>query len=174
MKKQKGFTLIELLAVIVILAIIALIATPMIMDVIDKAKKGSAESSMNGYVDAIEKYSVLGQMDNVTTGSVSAGVYDVKEATGENANFLKNVDVKGEKPTEGWVAINNKGYVEAAALKFNSYSGAPIVYVTGGVGKAATKNADTILTKPVADTTSTPNKTDVEVAKANAKAAIGE
>ncbi len=171
MKRQKGFTLIELLAVIVILAIIALIATPMIMDVIDKAKKGSAEASMNGYVDAIEKYSVIGQLDAVT---VSAGVYDVKETNGENANFLKNVDVKGEKPTEGWVAINNQGYVEAAALKFKSYSGAPIVYVKESVGKAATKNADTILTKPEATTGEGTTKTAIEVALENAKAAIGQ
>ena len=36
---KKGFTLIELLAVIVILAIIALIATPIILGMIDSAKK---------------------------------------------------------------------------------------------------------------------------------------
>lgn len=169
MKRQKGFTLIELLAVIVILAIIALIATPMIMDVIDKAKKGSAESSMNGYVDAIEKYSVLRQVDNVTTGGLTSGVYEY------NDTKLSEVEVKGEKPTAGWVAINSKGYVEAAALKFNSYSGAPIVYVTGSVGKAATKNTDTILTKPVAETNveGQTTKTAVEVAKTNAEAAIG-
>lgn len=168
MKRQKGFTLIELLAVIVILAIIALIATPMIMDVIDKAKKGAAESSMNGYVDAIEKYSVLGQVDNVTTGGLASKVYEY------NDSELSNVEVKGEKPTAGWVAINNKGYVEAAALKFNSYNGAPIVYVTGSVGKAATKNADTILTKPEATTGEGTTKTAVEVALENAKAAIGQ
>ena len=45
MRNTKGFTLIELLAVIVILAIIALIATPMILGVIDSAKKGAAQSS---------------------------------------------------------------------------------------------------------------------------------
>ena len=38
---KKGFTLIELLAVIVILAIIALIATPIILGVIDNARKNS-------------------------------------------------------------------------------------------------------------------------------------
>ena len=53
--KNKGFTLIELLAVIVILAIIALIATPMILGVIDTAKRGSAESSALGYVESVEK-----------------------------------------------------------------------------------------------------------------------
>ena len=47
---KKGFTLVELLAVIVILAIIALIATPLILNVIDNAKKGAAEASANGYM----------------------------------------------------------------------------------------------------------------------------
>lgn len=43
--KNKGFTLIELLAVIVILAIIALIATPVILGIIEDARKGAAERS---------------------------------------------------------------------------------------------------------------------------------
>ncbi len=44
---KKGFTLIELLALIVILAIIALIAVPTITGIVEKAKKGGAESSGN-------------------------------------------------------------------------------------------------------------------------------
>ena len=51
---KKGFTLIELLAVIVILAIIALIATPIILGIIEDARKGSIEASANGYIDAVE------------------------------------------------------------------------------------------------------------------------
>ena len=39
MKRKNGFTLIELLAVIVILAIIALIATPIILGIVDNARK---------------------------------------------------------------------------------------------------------------------------------------
>ena len=49
-KNTKGFTLIELLAVVVVLAIITLIATPIILGVIDKVKKGAAESSALGYI----------------------------------------------------------------------------------------------------------------------------
>ena len=37
------------------MAIIAVIATPMILNVIDNAKKGAAEASASGYLDAIEK-----------------------------------------------------------------------------------------------------------------------
>lgn len=52
--KKKGFTLIELLAVIVILAIITVIAVPKILNVIEKAKESSAESSIKLAKDAIK------------------------------------------------------------------------------------------------------------------------
>ena len=39
MKKKKEFTLIELLTVVVILAIIALIATPIVLNLINAARK---------------------------------------------------------------------------------------------------------------------------------------
>ena len=58
MKEKKGFTLVELLAVIVILALIALIATPIILNVINDAKKQAAKDSAYGYMDAVEKYIV--------------------------------------------------------------------------------------------------------------------
>ena len=50
---KKGFTLIELLAVIVILAIIALIATPIILGIINDAKKESNERSAELYASAV-------------------------------------------------------------------------------------------------------------------------
>jgi type IV pilus assembly protein PilA len=50
---SKGFTLIELLAVIVILAIIALIATPIILGIIEDARKNSGARSVEGYAKAI-------------------------------------------------------------------------------------------------------------------------
>jgi len=51
--KKKGFTLIELLAVIVILAIIALIATPIILGVIDKAKRGAFKERI--FLETVDK-----------------------------------------------------------------------------------------------------------------------
>jgi type IV pilus assembly protein PilA len=52
--KQQGFTLIELLAVIVILAIIALISTPIIIGLIDDARKESFKNSAYGLVKSGE------------------------------------------------------------------------------------------------------------------------
>ena len=51
---KKGFTLIELLAVIVILAIIALIAVPIVINIIEDAKKSSQEESLKLYGKAVE------------------------------------------------------------------------------------------------------------------------
>lgn len=50
--KRQGFTLIELLAVIVILAIIALIAVPLILNIVEKAKKGAFEDSAYGIINS--------------------------------------------------------------------------------------------------------------------------
>ena len=51
--RKNGFTLIELLAVIVILAIIALIATPIILGIINDARKESNERSAELYASAV-------------------------------------------------------------------------------------------------------------------------
>jgi len=51
--RKNGFTLIELLAVIVILAIIALIATPIILNIINDAKRESNERSVELYASAV-------------------------------------------------------------------------------------------------------------------------
>lgn len=171
MKRQKGFTLIELLAVIVILAIIALIATPMIMDVIDKAKKGAAEASMNGYVDSIEKYSIIGSGDELITNGIPEGIYEFTdgESSANKGVTLDSVPSKGEKPVEGWVAVNSKGYVEAADLKFNSY-GNSIVYVTGSVGKASKTAAPS--TTPVKGENET--RSLMQIAKETAETALGK
>ena len=67
---KKGFTLVELLAVIVILALIALIATPIILNVINDAKKQAAKDSAYGYMDAVEKYIVSSELEDK---SIKAG-----------------------------------------------------------------------------------------------------
>ncbi len=130
MKSNKGFTLIELLAVIVILAIIALIATPIILDVIDTAKKGAKESSALGYIDAAEKQVMLAQVDTTAT-KIPTGTYTVA-----TLDTLK-VEVKGEEPkSTGVVKFNVKGAVEEAWLEFDDYK----VYYDGSKAVADKTN----------------------------------
>ncbi len=110
---KKGFTLIELLAVIVILAIIALIATPTILGVIEKAKKGAAEASALGYIDAIEKQIMINEMDTRAT-KLKNRAYSVEEL-----NSL-GITIKGTKPSNGVVVIS-KGNVIRYDLTFDNY-----------------------------------------------------
>ena len=109
--KKHGFTLIELLAVIVILAIIALIATPMILGVIDSAKKGAFESSGYGIVESAEQAYMQTQM---TMERPTLTKYQY-----ENGNQIKmqgNIDLnyKGSTPASGTVTINESGKVALA------------------------------------------------------------
>ena len=110
MKQKNGFTLIELLAVIVILAIIAIIAVPTILGVIDKARKGAAESSALGYIDAVEKQTAINLLDNDATNDIKEGTYEIADLDS------KGVQVKGKKPTSGWLQVNKKGEVTDYSL----------------------------------------------------------
>jgi len=108
MKSNKGFTLIELLAVIVILAIIALIATPMVLNTIDDARKGAAQSSALAYVKQVELQITTEKMDdpNYNPGSVT----DVDFA-----------EVKGDKPSSINLTVSN-GIVTGGTLVINGYT----------------------------------------------------
>ena len=96
-EKNKGFTLVELLAVIVILALIALIATPIILNVINDAKKQAAKDSAYGYMDAVEKYIVSSELEDK---SIKDGRYSVEELN-------KKISVKGSTPDNGNIEIKN-------------------------------------------------------------------
>ena len=54
MKNQKAFTLIELIAVLVILAILALIVTPLVLNIIKKARTAADKRSIDAYGRSIE------------------------------------------------------------------------------------------------------------------------
>ena len=159
---KKGFTLIELLAVIVILAIIALIATPMIMGVIDDARKGAAEASANGYIEAVENTPVYSMLETGNDTGLPTGVYNVGATDGDEK--LKNVKVKGEAPTDGWVAVGDNGVVVAACLKFNNYS--------KWVGYTDTDHAKATLTEELS--LSTDSKTAAKAKEEMTKKLNGE
>ena len=112
MNKNKGFTLVELLAVIVILAIIALIATPIILNVINDAKKQAAKDSAYGYMDAVEKYIVSSELEDK---SIQDGTYSVEELNS------MGVSVKGSTPDNGNIEIK-EGAVKNYNLGIDGYA----------------------------------------------------
>ncbi len=125
--KKKGFTLIELLAVIVILAIIALIATPMIMDVIEKSKRGAAIDSAYGYLEALEQYIIMQDMQEYEVKIESDKIYQVESDTTYNEienvseNYLNNLlSFKGQAPTDGYVELEQSKMVYGE-LDINGY-----------------------------------------------------
>ena len=136
--KKKGFTLIELIAVIVVLAIITLIAVPIMSKVVDKARKGAAEASALNYIDAVEKYVILHDLDSTkypydlknNTFNVSSNTeisfLDIiiprakAESTIPSLNSF--IAVKGDKPKSGTITLNEKGKVTEAELGFGKYN----------------------------------------------------
>ena len=111
---KKGFTLIELLAVIVILAIIALIATPIILNMINYAKKSASKDSAYGYIEAIEYENQMSMLDNKKYQKINDGEYsDIEEIT-------NRIKLKGTKPTSGNITITN-GRITEAELCIDKY-----------------------------------------------------
>ena len=126
--KNKGFTLIELLAVIVILAIIALIATPTILGVVENARKGAAESTVLGYVDAIEKQVMINEMDSDTTNDFANTTYTIEDLD------AKKVSVKGQKPS---LSGTNKVTITDGEVQDTTFTvGKYTVKYTKSTGKA--------------------------------------
>lgn len=138
-KNAKGFTLIELLAVIVILAVIALIATPTILSMIDKSRKGAAEQSMQAYVNTIEKELLLDNMDKselqygtfsiVNPKQIAKRLVDASNTYTGDASPL-SLEIKGDGPVgfgtpksydQQYVLVDETGAVVQAEMKFSSY-----------------------------------------------------
>ena len=137
-EKNKGFTLVELLAVIVILALIALIATPIILNVINDAKKQAAKDSAYGYMDAVEKYIVSSELEDE---SIQDGRYSVEELNS------MGVSVKGSTPDNGNIEIKNSS-VKSYDIGIDGY-----VVINGEVEKVSTtksfKNGTAVYYNPV-------------------------
>ena len=106
MKKKQGFTLIELLAVVVILAVIALISVPLIMNVIDGARKGALQNTAYGIAEA-GKYTFTNEV--IKDGSASFTAYIYENGVETSSPTGKTLNYKGEKPKTGTILINSKG-----------------------------------------------------------------
>ena len=113
MKKKKGFTLIELLAVIVILAIIALIAVPIVLNIINSARKGAFARSAEGVVKSANLFYAQELIDNPITKDITFTCNNTECTTNDvldaNGNSSK-LDVDGKVGT-GTVTIYEDGKV---------------------------------------------------------------
>ena len=118
--KKNGFTLIELLAVIVILAIIALIATPIILGIINDAKKESQERSAELYLSALDlaiaRRNLTGEFSpeecTITQGVVTCAGYEEPLV----------VEVDGEVPVSGTIKFENNKAAKDTTLTFEGFS----------------------------------------------------
>ena len=132
MKNKKGFTLIELIAVLVILAILALIVTPLVLNVIRKAKDSANKRSVDAYGKAME-IAIMGYV--MDTGDTPNDLNEltveytgnevkcnVKKITENGSIYLSECSVNGvkvkDKSTEdGWYHygkrdLTNEEYVD--------------------------------------------------------------
>ncbi len=98
--KKKGFTLIELLAVIIILAVIALISVPIILNVIEKARKSAFLDSAYGIMETAETY------------YATTLIFEEKPKQLFTFPGDKTLSFKGTRPKSGYVEINDEGRIE--------------------------------------------------------------
>ena len=127
---KKGFTLIELLAVIIILAIVALIATPIILNVIDDARKSAAESEASMILSGINNYCATADMKDQLNGTqdsiclnTAKNGYEVTAVEVDQMVTLGKADVVSVTYGESGVSalvVESNGYT--VTLSGNSFS----------------------------------------------------
>ena len=102
--KKRGFTLIELIVVLVILAIVALIVTPLVLNIIDKAKDSANKRSIDAYGKAIE---LAMQSYKLEHGKFT---YDVNDL---------NIEYSGNKVECDEITLNKNGSVFITKCKID-------------------------------------------------------
>ena len=114
MNLKRGFTLIELLAVIIILAIVALIATPMVLDVIEDAKKSAGLSEANMILGGINNYCEtsameyqLSKKEDICADGVT--VEEIKNMVNLGNATVNKVTYENGKVTE--LEVESNGYL---------------------------------------------------------------
>ena len=111
---NNAFTLIELLAVIIILAIVALIATPIILDVVEDARKSAGLSEANMIYSGINNYcateDVKYQLDSNYTKTCTSSMTKENVPTMVNLGNAKVIEIEySDKLT--WLKVESNGHI---------------------------------------------------------------
>ena len=123
-KNKKGFTLIELIAVLVILAILALIVTPLVLNIIRKARTAADKRSIDAYGRSIE-IAIAGYLLDNGTFPTSIGqltieysgdevVCSTTRLNGDSSVYLAGCTVGGRN-VEGYI------YGKEETVTYDSY-----------------------------------------------------
>ena len=147
---KKGFTLIELLAVIVILAVIALIATPVILGIIEKSRKGAFEQSINGIIRSAEVYRAKVEITDPIADCRYFSFEEGKDVSAPTQVLdklyypLSDLGLKGDLPTEGEVMIcSDRISIEASNGDYTAvYDGNDTIISNGDLGNVEITSAN--------------------------------
>lgn len=99
------------MTVIVILAIISLIVIPIVLNVIESAKKGAARLSTINYIKEVNRLNIV-ELGNPFSGEIE----DITDN-----DWLAQLQLSGTKPTSGSLIIDENGVVSLANFCINNY-----------------------------------------------------
>ena len=143
--RKNGFTLIELIAVLVILAIIALIVTPLVMNIVKKAKDSANKRSVDAYGKAVELGVATYLLDNgdyptdisslTIEYSGSEVVCTTKKLNEDGSIYLSGCSVNGSVVKD---SKNEDGFYHYG--KNTDIQSEPIVYQAYNIGDMVTYN----------------------------------
>lgn len=127
-KGSKGFTLIELIAVLVIMAIITLIVTPLVLNIIKKAKDSANKRSVDAYGKSIDLAvaSYLLDTGNFPTSideltieySGTEVVCGVEQLNEDSSVYLSECSIGGVEVTD---SSTDDGYYHYGKLNIQTY-----------------------------------------------------
>ena len=121
--RKNGFTLIELLAVIVILGVLALITVPIVLKLVNNARRDAAIRSAESYIEGVKKAIVTNK----------GTIYSECKIQEEDGNLLCDgedkleIDVSGKRPTSGTINFNAGEVSDVDSIRFGKY------YISGEI-----------------------------------------
>ena len=112
--KKNAFALVELIVAIVILAILALIVTPLVLNIVKKAKDTANKRNIDNYAKAIEMSITNNLLESniIKTGRYYSLISDEgKNLYNDNQELVLKVDYTGESVACDIVDINQNGSI---------------------------------------------------------------